>query len=998
MTFSIILSLLIFQSLARTHDIEKFPQDLMDEVKSALSVGDSDSLFKLIGPRKGQVYDLALRLSLEGIREALAGDSESANVFFDEAITLARAFKTLFKEETLLSLIKRYRDLTLEEKRKKVSADSIAREAEDLQRKAEYEKSLEKSHKALEIYQSVGDPKGEAHAYRLIGGAMSNLGMYESALEHLRRALLISQKIKDIRGEGEQLSSLGLVYYKLGEYKKALNCYYKSLSIFQELGDDVGEAIVLTNLGVLYYNLGQHAQALRYYHRSLKKQERRGYVFGKIIDLVNIGCAYALDPMRIDSAINYVKLSIPLAKKHGFKLYEGIAYLNLGSLFTRKERYSEALDALRKGLKIFEDYGAKYFEASAHLNVGFALVQLGNLKGGEKHYLKALSTFSDLNYPLQLIETLEHLGWIRELSGKREEALQYYKSAIEILEETRGTIGIEELKSSFVEFKIDVYEEAIRLLYELHSEYPEKGYDRLAFLYSESSKSRSFLDYLLESSRKTKGERDTSRREYEKLARKISSIQFKLLSESISREKRKKWEEELRECKETLRRLKVGKNGRTLKWVISYPLTLQKIVENLIDEKTVLLEFFLGHERAFLWVISSGGLKFLDLGDTRDIETKLAFFRNFIRDRENNEDALHLSHHLFEDLIAPVFNEINDAENLIIVPDGQLFYLPFEALVTRFTREPQGSRTIPLDTIPFLIRIVPVTYAPSASILINLARYHKEREPAPFDLIAFGDPVTGSECKTHRKREGLKVQMEAEALYPPYFERLMYSGIEAYSISRIFPGGKTRLLLREEAKEEEVKKPEISQYKILHFAAHGILNEVEPSGSGILLTQDEEPTEDGFLGLREVLELNLNSELVVLSACRTGLGRYVRGEGILGLSRAFMYAGAPSVVVSLWEVDDRSTSLLMQEFYKNLQKGESKSRALRDAKLSLLLSKDPEFKHPYYWASFILTGDGSSSISLSKRNALHPLLIMLIVGGGIVFLLILGTALRGSSR
>ena len=188
-------------------------------------------------------------------------------------------------------------------------------------------------------------------------------------------------------------------------------------------------------------------------------------------------------------------------------------------------------------------------------------------------------------------------------------------------------------------------------------------------------------------------------------------------------------------------------------------------------------------------------------------------------------------------------------------------------------------------------------------------------------------------------------------------ERLKYSGIEVNNIAKLFPSGNADLLLRGSATEEKVKEEGIlEKYQYVHFATHGIVNERKPDFSGIVLTQDEDPNENGFLQAAEIFNLSMNAELVVLSACQTGLGKMVRGEGIVGLTRAFMYAGTPSVLVSLWSVSDISTSKLMEKFYENLIKKKfDKTRALQQAQIFMI--KEKKFSHPFYWAPFVLIGD-----------------------------------------
>ncbi|GAF71722.1 unnamed protein product, partial [marine sediment metagenome] len=247
------------------------------------------------------------------------------------------------------------------------------------------------------------------------------------------------------------------------------------------------------------------------------------------------------------------------------------------------------------------------------------------------------------------------------------------------------------------------------------------------------------------------------------------------------------------------------------------------------------------------------------------------------------------------------------------------------------------------------------------------------------DLLAIGDPSFGS---LEKENKG-DIFQEFFSTTAFNFYGLKYSGTEIKKISALFKNKKRNILLKENASEENVKSHHLEDYKIIHFATHSIIDEKRPARSSIVLKLDENPDEDGFLQMREIYYLKLNSDLVTLSACQTGLGQYIRGEGIEGLNRAFFNAGSSSVLMSLWAVNDQATCQLMERFYTHLCESESIMNGLRKVKLEMIDSN--VLSHPYYWAGFIISGNAGQVIFPKSTNALQILGFSLLIGGLLIF-------------
>jgi CHAT domain-containing protein len=315
---------------------------------------------------------------------------------------------------------------------------------------------------------------------------------------------------------------------------------------------------------------------------------------------------------------------------------------------------------------------------------------------------------------------------------------------------------------------------------------------------------------------------------------------------------------------------------------------------------------------------------------------------------------------LYRDLIAPVGAWLAGKSALVIVPDGILHYLPFEVLLP-----PDRRRAAALDVaqLPYLVREYTISYAPSASVLAGLPAERDRGETPSRALLAVADPIYAAPEAKDLGLLALSLRRALGESSAGRLPRLAESRREVERIAALYAKPETRLLLGEEAREERLKgSKELRHYRILHFAVHTVLNEARPRYSGLVLSAPAAASEeDGLLQVDEIFNLKLQADLVVLSACESGLGKTVHGEGIVGLARAFFYAGTSALVVSLWKVADHSTAELMARFYRYLQDPRrDKAAALRAAQLDLI--RAGRFAHPYYWAPFVLLGRPSAIV------------------------------------
>ena len=427
--------------------------------------------------------------------------------------------------------------------------------------------------------------------------------------------------------------------------------------------------------------------------------------------------------------------------------------------------------------------------------------------------------------------------------------------------------------------------------------------------------------------------------------------------------------------------------------------SLQQIQTLVIeDDQTVLLEYLLGQNASYVWAITRNHVEVFEL-QRADVITDAVrrVYENVSKepDPENNNHLSKATAELAEMILRPVAAQLT-APRVIVVADGALNYIPFQLLPD------------PSNKSEPLVAKYEVINAPSASILGQLRQEKQHRGPRAKVLAAFGDPVFASnysqfknstagelmaQVKTNEtepwRRAWRDVDVSADSLDPAVIQPLNYTKFELKNLSDI--AGSSSFVARGfAASREMLGNLDLSKYAILHFATHGLLDPERPEHSGFFLSMVDTAgkPQDGFITMQDVYRLQAPVDLVVLSACRTGLGKNVRGEGLIGLTRGFMYAGASSVVASLWKVDDEATSELMKHFYANmLQKGMRPAEALRAAQNTL--RQDPQWQSPHFWAGFTLQGEFKQPIGVPTTRA-ASLMVQKTVGGGLLLALLAG--------
>jgi CHAT domain-containing protein len=519
--------------------------------------------------------------------------------------------------------------------------------------------------------------------------------------------------------------------------------------------------------------------------------------------------------------------------------------------------------------------------------------------------------------------------------------------SIKTVEIIRTGIELEENKASFLgtDKKIDAYHYLIHILVNFSQSHQVEEYNLEAFNYLERAKAGAFLDSLELSNVNISPRIDSMLQNKEKeLMKDISRLYAKLATEPSSEEKNV-IDEKLKSKESDLEILKREIRIESPIYAeINYPeiISLQEAQRELLDSKTAFFAYCIGKEHSYAFVITKKDFRIFPLPPRENIQRQVSGYLKVISDKENKN--FKLGYELFRTLVLPGLDK--NIKNIIFVSDDILHFLPFETLITH------------KEERDWLIKNYKIAYAPSISSLREIIQRKKSNGPKPrMDILAFGDPFFGPWEAGDNGKDIFRDYYNSNAFN---FFRLKYSGFEIDKISSLFKKRKIKIFRREEASKEQLINHSLDDYKIIHFATHSIIDEKIPARSSIVLSLDEDLTQDGFLQMREIYNLKLNSDLVTLSSCQTGLGEFIKGEGIEGINRAFFYAGTSSVLMSLWAVNDQASYQLMERFYFHLRSSESIMSALRKAKLELIDSNT--LSHPYYWAGFIVSGKADEII------------------------------------
>lgn len=580
----------------------------------------------------------------------------------------------------------------------------------------------------------------------------------------------------------------------------------------------------------------------------------------------------------------------------------------------------------------------------------FAFLQLGDVSMEARDYGRAREAYARAARAAQSLN-LEFmpracLGIARaaELAGDNAGAIEYYRKAVVAVEDLKARLPLRIFREGFFLDKLEIYDRALSLLFRLHSSDTGETYSLMALRLIERARGGGFLEILwrLRAAIKSGLAPDDRSREQETF-RRINDVQARLEDPSLAPAEIEALSARLEEAETDLNALLSDVLGRALRGAHPEspvgPRAVRDIAAGDIAPDTALVVYAAGPRDTYALLVTARGIRFASIGETRDVRVFVENYLAFLQDRP--EDPFRGSvggRRLYDLLLGPLLDLADKTiKKLVFIPDDVLWYLPFEALIG----DADGK---------FLIEDFEVAYSPSISYLLNL-KNQPRLGALPMDLLAVAN---------EEGRSLPELVRNTTFRLPP----LRFAAMEVLNISRLFPSRRRTVLIDDQVSEDSFKRLRLADFRIIHLATHGFLDDERWWRSALLLRPAPGVLDDGLLQALELLDLTFQAELVVLSGCRTARGKLFRGEGVMGLSGAFMAAGAKSVLSSLWPINDRSTARLMESFYRYLAEGRTKAEALRLGKLKMLGSS---YGHPYHWAAFVLSGDFDRPVAVKGR-------------------------------
>ena len=859
-------------------------------------------------------------------------------------------------------------------------------------------KAIEKFESARVLLHSLNNTLGEAALLSITGSAYFLLGQTQQAIEKYEQSLPLFRAAGDKKGEAAALLQLGQLHMTLGEMQKALDRFGQALPLFRAAGERQGEVITLSSIGSLHMFLGKSEEALSYYQQAMELARATGFPESEAAALAALGPLYN-DLGEPEKAKKSLEQALSVYRALNFRRGQALTLVSLGLLHSFEREPQEALKYNEQALPLFRAEHDRYGEGLALFGICWNRVSSGDYQKGLDYCAQARALQRSIGDGHTEAMTLKQIA-VGELNRGNFAASQTaIESAIANVESVRTKVVNPEYRLSFFAGSQDYYAFYIDLLMRLHMQHLEGGYDGKALQASERARARSLLDTLKEANADIRQGVDPALLQRERKTQSRlnarAQAQMELLSGPHTEAQAKAIAEEVEMLIKDLQQIETEIRQTSPHYAAlmqPQPLTLKEIQTQVLDQYTVLLEYSLGEERSYLWVVTSSSITSYELAKRDEIETAAGHFYNLLNVRNKDvkgetskQRAVRVAKadleipvaaaSLSRMVLGPAAGQLGK-KRLMIVADGALYFVPFAALPV----VSGGAASIPRP----LIADHEIVNLPSASTLSVVRGEVAGRPPAPRSVVALADPVFMKDDERVKRirdkqlRDSPKSPNEApvrgentidrqlvkatedtgvatEGMYVP---RLPGTRQEAEQIVAMVRTAEGRLALDFAASRETATNAELSQYRYVHFSTHGLLNSVHPELSGVVfsLVNERGEAQDGFLRAHEIFNLKFPAEVVVLSACQTGIGKDIRGEGLVSLTRGFMHAGAPRVVVSLWDVSDWGTTELMVRFYHGmLKEGMRPAAALRAAQVSLM--NDKRWASPYYWASFTLQGE-----------------------------------------
>ncbi len=855
---------------------------------------------------------------------------------------------------------------------RKAEAEKVMQRGREQFQSSQFTTALQSWQQALLIYREIKDRQGEGKALVNLGLAYHSLGDYPKAIEYYQQSLAILRAIKDSKTEGIVLYNFGNTYDSLGDYRKAIEYHQQSLKIAQEIEDREGEGAVFGGLGNAYYSLGDYPKAIEYHQLNLKIAQEIQDRQGESAALGNLGSTYNTLG-NYPKAIDYLQQSLKIAQEIKYPLGERLALGNLGLIYNNLGDKLKAIEYQQQSLKIAREIEDRQGEGATLGNIGIAYLALGDYLKAIEYGQQMLEISQKIKNPLGEIAALNNLCIAYNNLGDNLKAIDYCQQSLKIAQEIKDRLGAGNALGSLGNIyyrrrdypkAIEYQQQKLKISQEIKDTKGEgAALNNLGLIYYKQGNLKLAESILFEGIKVLESIRGKELKDSNKVSfYDTQSSIYRILQEVFIAQNKYDAALEIAERGRgrafvELLASQIATNPKEQYLIPPYidqiKQTVKKQNATLVQYSIIIDDFKVAGKRQvkeselYIWVIKPTGeitfrkadlkplwqkenttLAELVTTSRNSIGARGAAFRgidvSFNPDAPKATDKLKRLHELLINPIADLLPK-NPSARVTFIPQESLFLVPFPAL-----QDQDGKYLIEKHTI---------LTSPSIQIL-ELTREKRQQIGKQSiqgnNMLIVGNPTM--------PKIPPKIGETPQQLIPlPGAEQ------EAKAIGKLF---ETKPLIGNQATETQVTQS-LPQARLIHLASHGIFDDVQGLNSGIALTpSSENEGGDGLLTAGEILDLKLNAELVVLSACDTGRGK-ITGDGVIGLSRSWISAGVPSVLVSLWSVPDAPTAELMTEFYQNLKNNPDKAQALRQAMLTTM----KQHPNPRDWAAFTLIGE-----------------------------------------
>lgn len=776
---------------------------------------------------------------------------------------------------------------------------------------------------AVAVRKRMGDATGQAVANTNLANVYRRLGELRLAVEAIRQAIALYKQEKYEGAEMIARHNLANIYMDVRNYQGALEEFSAALPFARAKKDETAEYHALHGLSRVYSALGEFALATQFGEKAVAIARQSGTPAILATSLFTLG-GIRQTGRDLGGARVLMEESLAVTRKGKTPLPLAAALNGLCQVLVEMGEYAAARPLVEEAIPLNRKVAPATGLPRALACAARIEMAAGAFDAAGKMLEEALAAAVGEEPRVGVLGELARLEYRR---GNLLGSLVRLEEAAVMSEPARAGIRDAAVRTTFSAAQAGRAAMHTEVLMALHRSDAAGGYAQRAYEVTERTRARSFAEMVADAKAFAPPARSAAEARRETaLAGTITSIQRQLFRDGVSVEQRRVLRRELAEAETELRVFQDQFAGGPAREGEA-ALDLAAIQSRLLDEKTVLVSYSLGARESYAWAVTREGFASYVLPGRKEIEGRVEGLRKMLtapvtaltagRSMTAIEGAARA---LRAVLLGPLAAELRGKTKLVFVPDGQLHYLPFEVL-------------------PGVLEKYQVAYAPSASALAALRKRGEGRAAGGGSLLAMADPVVSAAVGTER---GFA------------FTQLPNARVEAEGIARLFAGA--RVMVGTEAKEASLKSADLGSFRYLHFATHGYFDEEQPARSGLVLGQSA--GDDGFLQAREIFGLKLNADVVTLSACQSGFGRLLAGEGVVGLSRAFFYAGAQGLVVSLWNVNDAATAELMKAFYAGMKEGLGGAEALRRAKASMARGTNRAWRHPYFWAPFVFVGGG----------------------------------------